>query len=690
MSLKLKTVLTSAILLASLAASSLSAAPAAAVSAETISAGKAVAEANGIVLDSDADAAELAVLNNINGGVLPEIEFRDDETVSRISGPVSDLTVRSKTDAKAVIRSVAGLLGIENPEKELSFFQSDSTEYTTCYTFRQVYRGIRVEGASVTVFADASTGKTTGLNSTFASGITMDLTPAVPAGEVRNIVRDAYNTGLQKDPELVILCRTDGSLTLAYEAAGISAQVGTVYVSAADGSMLSGPAESFKAATTYTYNKSTANPVTGTTYFTINNESYIQNSATRYRLHDTDRNIYYIGDFDQFCNIANPRLPSTFNYKSLSHLNFLSTLQTDLLPAIRNRNTNSGWYDREVGILYQVERAHDYYKNNFGWDGTDGSGSALYLREDTSSDFTGNAAAYPNYNVIEFGIADSEYYHGAREIGIVAHEFTHRVMLNKVQWGLPDYGHAAGYQTLQSYIGEQAVLNEGYADVMGEYAQYAITGTMEWKNGNYNRKDGNPIRDYTKNAFYREYFADGTHKDHYYRITDNGGDTAHIEAHDGSTIISHIAYLMDQAGIYRDDAQKIWFQSMQNLRSTNYSFKACRTAVTNAANTVINNSTHYSSAAARKKAKVKVHSAFNFAKIFPNTSYRIGDINNDGYVDVSDAVLVARYVEEPGIWTSDNRTPQNISKGDVNYDGYITDADRQKILRVIARLESFD
>ena len=689
MSLKLKTVLTSAILLASLAASSLSAAPAAAFSAETISAGKAVAEANGIVLDSDADAAELAVLNNINGGVLPEIDFNEDETVSRISGLVSNLTVRSKNDAKAVIRSVAGLLGIENPDKELSFFQSDSTEYTACYTFQQYYCGIRVEGASVTVFADASTGKTTGLNSTFASGITMDLTPAIPAGEVRNIVREAYDTGLQKDPELVILRRTDGSLNLAYEAVGISAQVGTVYVSAADGSMLSGPAESFTASTTYTYNKSTANPVTGTTYFTINNESYTQNSATRYRLHDTGRNIYYIGDFNQFCNIANPLLPTSFNYTNLSHLNFLSTIQTQLLPAIRNRNTNSGWNDREVGILYQVEKAHDYYKNTFNWKGTNGSGSALYLRENTSSDFAGNAAAYPNYNVIEFGIENSTYYHSAREIGIVAHEFTHRVMLNKVQWGLPDHGYPTGSSNT-AYIGEQAVLNEGYADVMGEYAQYAITGTMDWKNGNYARKDGSPIRDYTRDSYYRENLPGGYFRDHFYKATDNGGDTAHMEAHFGSTIISHIAYLMDQAGIYKDDAQKIWFESMQNLRSTGYTFIGCRNAVTSAADTVINNSANYSSAAARKKAKVKVHSAFNFAKIFPDTSYRIGDLNGDGAVDVSDAVIVARYVEEPSYWTSNNRTPQNIAKGDVNYDGYITDADRQKILRVIARLESFD
>ena len=75
--------------------------------------------------------------------------------------------------------------------------------------------------------------------------------------------------------------------------------------------------------------------------------------------------------------------------------------------------------------------------------------------------------------------------------------------MNKILWGLPNKGIPTGCSGT-AYIGEQAVLNEGYADVMGEYAQYAITGTMEWKNGNYNRKDGSPIRDYTRNSYYRE------------------------------------------------------------------------------------------------------------------------------------------------------------------------------------------
>ena len=692
MSLKLKTILTTAMLLASLAASTMPTAPASAASTEAISTGKTIAEANGIVLDSDADAAELAVLNNLNGGTLPEIDFEADGTVSHIDGLISGMTVRTKRDAKTVIASVADLLGIQDADAELSFNKSEANEFDTCFIFQQVYKGIRVANASVAVFADAQTSQADYLNSSFVSGLSVDTEPVFSASQVRTIVREKYGTGLSEEPQLLIV-RTEGdTYKLAYAATATATEIGRVYIDAKDGSVLQGPAASYAASTTYKYNKSYVNPVTGTNGFTINNESFVQNGSTKYRLHDTSRNIYLIGNFDQFCNIVNPLLPANGDPTKPAHLNFLNNLQTQLLPSIRTSTTNSGtsaWNDNEIGILYQVERVHDFYKNRFNWNGTNGSGAALYVSQNTDPDNCGNCFAHPVYNLLEFGMANNDYYHSAKEIGVVAHEFTHRVLSNKIQWDYPDYGYPTDCHVTQGYIGEHAVLNEGYADVMGEYAQYYITGSMDWKNGNIINKNGAADRDYSRNAYYREYFSTGF-QDHFYKATDNGGDTAHMEAHFGSTIISHIAYLMNQSGIYKDDAAKIWFNSISKLYGTNYSFLACRNAVISAANDVIDASSHYSSALARKKAKVKVHSAFNFAKIFPNSSYKIGDINSDGYVDVSDAVIVAQYAEEPNYWTANGRSPQNIAKGDVNYDGYITNADKDKILRVIARLDSFD
>ena len=116
--MKSKTVLTAAMLLAAFLSSSMAAAP---VSADTVSAGKTLAAANGIVLDSDADAAELAVLNDLNGGVLPVLEFADSSTVNHINGLISGKTVRNERSAKAAIASVSSLLGIQDADSELQF-----------------------------------------------------------------------------------------------------------------------------------------------------------------------------------------------------------------------------------------------------------------------------------------------------------------------------------------------------------------------------------------------------------------------------------------------------------------------------------------------------------------------------------------------------------------------------------------
>ncbi len=693
MSLKLKTILTTAMLLTSLAVSALPNAPVSAVSAEAVSAGKAIAKANGIVLDSDADAAELAVLNELNGGVLPKIDFTEDGTVSRIDGLISGMTVRTKRDAKAVIASLADLLGIQDADTELSFSKSETGEFDTCFIFQQMYKGVRVANASVAVFADAKTSHADYLNSSFVSGLTVDTKPVFSAGQVRTIVREQYGTGLTEEPELLIVCAEDGTYKLAYAATTVEAEIGQVYIDAMNGSVMGTPSGFFNSVSTAIYNKSYANPVTNKTYFSVENEKV---NSSKYRLRDTTRHISVIFDmnssngFNSFYNTIQSRKPSNPTPTNSAHLNWLNTIQSYLLPHVYNRTSNSGWNDDAIGTLYQVERVYDFYKDTLNWSGTNGSNADLYIYTTPASpENCGNCSAHVIYNYILFGPENNEYYHGGREIGVVAHEYTHRVLSNKIRWDYPDYGYPTGCHITQSYIGEHAVLNEGYADVMGEYAQYFITGSTDWKNGNLTNKNGAAYRDYTRNAYYREYFSDGF-SDHFYKATDNGGDTAHMEAHWGSTIISHIAYLMNQAGIYKDDAVKIWFNSISKLYGTNYSFLACRNAVTSAANDVIDASAHYTTAIARKKAKMKVHSAFNFAKIFPDSSYKIGDVNSDGSVDVSDAVIVAQYAEEPNYWTANPRAPQNIAKGDVNYDGYITNADKDKILRVIARLETFD
>lgn len=74
-------------------------------------------------------------------------------------------------------------------------------------------------------------------------------------------------------------------------------------------------------------------------------------------------------------------------------------------------------------------------------------------------------------------------------------------------------------------------------------------------------------------------------------------------------------------------------------------------------------------------------------------SYVCGDVNNDGCVDVSDAVILERYIRgdvpflpwnktmtEPAVWEYD------AVCGDVNNDGEVTIADSVVIKKYIARI----
>ena len=61
-----------------------------------------------------------------------------------------------------------------------------------------------------------------------------------------------------------------------------------------------------------------------------------------------------------------------------------------------------------------------------------------------------------------------------------------------------------------------------------------------------------------------------------------------------------------------------------------------------------------------------------------------GDINTDGKMTISDAIMLSRYVAEDTSLTLDDAA---LANADANYDGIVTAADCTSILRAIAGLE---
>lgn len=76
------------------------------------------------------------------------------DRVTDIDGHFSDISIKNADDALDAIYSVSGLLGIDNPYKELEADGSNINKYTSVYSFAQVHNGIKVYGRYITLGAD--------------------------------------------------------------------------------------------------------------------------------------------------------------------------------------------------------------------------------------------------------------------------------------------------------------------------------------------------------------------------------------------------------------------------------------------------------------------------------------------------------------------------------------------------------
>ena len=340
------------------------------------------------------------------------------------------------------------------------------------------------------------------------------------------------------------------------------------------------------------------------------------------------------------------------------------------------QNGNSAMKDSDIaiGAQYQVARAYDFYKNVFGWKGTDGNNAKLVLFPQDPASVTGDAWSSPYYNTIGFGKYDEsapKYKYAALEMDTPIHEYTHRVLRNKLLWNLPCAKNG-------KYYGESNSLNEAYADILGEYGQLYCKGSIDWKVGNEIRKDGSPFRDISRGNDYEERGAK-----HHFKVPETSTETSLWDSHAGSTVISHAAYRMEQYQITSGYARSIWYNSIAYLQGTSYTFRNCRTAVTKSAENKFA-SLYSSDVATRKRFEMRVHSAFNYARIFPNSVYKMGDINGDGKVTMADATIISSFVTNSSTWKTTGYTAQTIAKGDLNYDGIISQADVDIIKKALS------
>ena len=290
------------------------------------------------------------------------------------------------------------------------------------------------------------------------------------------------------------------------------------------------------------------------------------------KLYDINDNRVYLSDdeteiLDESGNVIG---------RDLLHGVYTFTYPDDNALEISNSSSKT-WDDPDaVTAMYRVESAYNFYYEYLGRRGyNDKNGEIRVFYNDEMDGDSSNAYSYdrPDSTVLSFGTYNSI------NQDTVGHEFTHSVIGSIVD--LP-------------YRNQSGAINEGYADIFGEFvedfADGGLDNSCDWLHGSRNLIDplsnGNPEKFRGKNWAINLSVPEWLYNTPLVVInqyTDNGG------VHTNSTVLSHAAYLMnigidgnEEMKIDTSLLAKIWYKSMFSLHS-NETFKQCAKHVYEAA-----------------------------------------------------------------------------------------------------------
>ena len=671
--MKIKPMIVAAMMLAVSAASAVPASAAQATTADAVASGSRIAAENGINIQSDEAAIALNIVSSANDGSVPNIIYNDDASVRTIQGAVTGNVIRNEKDAAAALKNVAALFGIQDFENDLVFDSVEDSAFRS-YVFRQVYQGVKVESGYLTLIVDKETGKAVYLNSTVAADLDLDVTPALTAEQAGRIAANEMGLTDFSAPELTIFRTDSGAFRLAWSVA--NDETGA-FIDAKDGEILFRvlPSGFTSYGSTYTYSASTPNPVTNSRSFTVNCEYSNENAASSsdfWRLHDRNRNIWIMApSYD--ANFEDSLMQMFYNDLMYNHgvdyfwdhFNDFETEYSSYFTSGVNKRSSKNWTTSEVdkvsvGILYHAEKVYDFYKNQYGYLGTNGQNAALainpYAHDKLGRPF--GSCASPYGNLLQFGytnLSGGGFKSDVVGYDVVAHEYTHRVTGSIVRW-LPC-----------GQVGETAGLSEAYSDIMAELS----SSDARWKMGEGWNSDGSCLRDLT--------YSGGTYLgNQIYKYT-SASHLASVDCHDSSTILSHAAYLMAKYGLPYSLQYQIWYSSMAFLPKGlgNAKFMDARNAMTYVSSYLVDQYT--TNTTTRMKYKAKIMMAFNAVNL-KSTAYKMGDVNMDGRVTTGDINFINQYYRGDR-----SLSVLAMSLADVNYDGEITTADSDTIARAISR-----
>lgn len=471
--------------------------------------------------ESTATGQEVENIKKINNNQLPDIYMDTEDSIpSFIDGKFSDKTIKNESDALSSLNDIKNLMGFDDINNELHFYQKDSYGGNTFYRFQQYYNGIEVYGKNLIVAVDNG-DKTSALSNDYEPNIEIDITPTISEDKAINIassyitdIKNVSSKGLriyatETSPTLVYMITCDGKYGEKLFSGSLFIDANLAYVIANENLI------SYETVTASTDDMTFA---------------AWKNSGGTYELIDKTRNIYVYDANRSEADVNVNDSRTSFTIRSGASL--------------ATSSNKDQWNSETARMMYNLSKIYDYYQNHYSISSFNRANGQLIAIANDGFDSGNNGysmsdIASPN-TVIAIG-----YNTGCYRYDVLAHEYLHsteRYIAN-----------------MTGGDNETGGLKEAYADIMGEVLEAdVLNGNVDWMHGT-SRNIANPSKTSNPSKVPLVWIS---HECHYI-----------------STIISHAAYLMQQDKITdMNRLGELWYRSMYYLDS-NSSFEDCRAAV---------------------------------------------------------------------------------------------------------------
>lgn len=472
----------------------------------------------------------------------------------------TDEVIKDEKDVIAVVGTVASELGLTEPEKELKMASVSEVNGNKYYRMQQYYEDIPVYGRTVVLGVDGE-GRAIGMTANTVALEKVKTTPKATLEKINASISSYCKENFEYEPEDDIVKDADEmSLAIYFDEKNtvlvyvVCVNFKEFLVDASNAKIINAFDTLYEDSVVKCYNADGSESFIG----------YYNDNDGRYIAYNKEREIR-IGNY----------LKKNSKAENVSYEYLCS--DDEYFGNIKNGNTEEKDKGYSEGVTFAniVIPIYDYYKDKFGdtaygrlvacyndgyYNGENGLGGR---------DSLGNGYISLGYKYTE-------------TLDIIAHEYTHVVSRNKVNWiNVPAWS---------SQRDESGAINEAYSDIFGELIEAKLKKKApDWKH-NDSRDIKNPHNSNLPAATGEIRFEEFTNTENkkYWGISVGSGTYVDY-SHGASTVISHAAYLMwngidgkEAAKINEDALAELWYRALLMLQS-NATFKQCANAVVLAA-----------------------------------------------------------------------------------------------------------